>query len=84
MQEAHRRAYDAIKSARPELPVGLTLTTQDIQSAASPVLADHYRDLLYGDWTGVATTHADFFGVQPYTRLVFDENGLDRLQQAPS
>src|SRR6185312_10003940 len=27
MQEAHRRGYAAIKAARPDLPVGLTLTT---------------------------------------------------------
>jgi len=35
---AHRLAYDAIKSARPELPVGLTLTTQDIQTTGAPAL----------------------------------------------
>jgi beta-glucosidase len=73
---AHRLAYDAIKSARPELPVGLTLTTQDIQTTGAPALADHYRDLLYGDWVQVAREAADFFGVQPYTRLRFDEHGM--------
>jgi beta-glucosidase len=36
MIEAHRLAYDAIKQVRPALPVGLTLTTQDIQSAGIP------------------------------------------------
>lgn len=76
MQEAHRQAYDAIKTVHPSLPVGLTLTTQDIQSAGSPTLVEHYRGLLYGDWLEVARSHADFFGVQPYTRLVFDESGL--------
>jgi beta-glucosidase len=76
MQEAHRRAYAAIKSVRPDLPVGLTLTTQDIQSAGSPSLVELYRDRLYGDWLAVAQSHADFFGIQAYTRFVFDENGL--------
>lgn len=76
MQEAHRRAYDAIKAARPDLPVGITLTTQDIQSTGSPDLAETYRQRLYGDWVEVARTHADFFGVQTYTRFVFDETGM--------
>lgn len=76
MQEAHRIAYAAMKSARPELPVGLTLTTQDIQSVGSPALVEHYRGLLYGDWVQVARDHADFFGVQTYTRFRFDEHGM--------
>ena len=76
MQEAHRQAYAAIKAARPELPVGVTLTTQDIQSAGAPSLVADYERLLYGDWIGVARSHADFFGVQCYTRLVFDANGM--------
>lgn len=75
MQEAHRRGYDAIKSVTPELPVGITLTTQDIQSR-SPAIVEHYRDRLYGNWIDVARTHADFFGVQTYTRFRFDEQGM--------
>lgn len=76
LQEAHRQAYDAIKSARPDLPVGLTLTTQEIQSAGAPSLVAHYEEKLYGDWVNVARSHADFFGVQCYTRMVFDEKGI--------
>lgn len=75
-QEAHRLAYDAIKAVRPELPVGITLTTQDIQSAGDPALVARYEQALYGDWIQVSRTHADFFGVQCYTRLVFDEKGM--------
>lgn len=75
LQQAHRLAYDAIKQARPDLPVGLTLTTQDVQ-ADTPERAAHYRDRLYGDWVGVARSHADFFGVQTYTRFVFDQSGM--------
>jgi beta-glucosidase len=75
MQEAHRQGYDSIKAVRPQLPVGLTLTTQDIQSP-DPALVEHYRERLYGDWVEVARTHADFFGVQTYTRFVFDEQGM--------
>lgn len=75
MIEAHRRAYDAIKQARPSLPVGITLTTQDIQSD-DPKLVALYQRKLYGDWVEVARTHADFFGVQTYTRFVVDEHGV--------
>jgi beta-glucosidase len=76
MQQAHRDAYAAMKSVRPDLPVGITLTTQDIQSVGSPALTEHYRNLLYGDWVQVARDHADFFGVQTYTRFRFDERGM--------
>lgn len=76
MQEAHRRAYEAIKDARPSLPVGVTLTTQDIQSAGDPDLVAVYQRKLYGDWVDVARGHADFFGVQTYTRFVVDETGV--------
>jgi beta-glucosidase len=76
MQEAHRRGYDAIKAARPDLPVGLTLTTQDIQPVGPNSRADFYRDTLYGDWIKVARSHADFVGVQTYTRFLVDAAGL--------
>jgi beta-glucosidase len=76
MIEAHRQAYDVIKRVRPSLPVGVTLTTQDIQSATDPALVEVYQRRLYGDWVEVARTHADFFGVQTYTRFVVDENGV--------
>ena len=75
MQEAHRKAFDAIKAARPDLPVGLTLTTQDIQPVGPNSLAASVRDRLYGDWVGVARTHADFIGVQTYTRILVDATG---------
>ncbi len=67
---------DAIKAARPTLPVGLTLTTQDIQSTGAASWADTHRDKLYGDWVEVARTHADFVGVQTYTRFLVDAKGL--------
>jgi beta-glucosidase len=76
MQEAHRRGYDAIKAARPALPVGLTLTTQDIQSVGDPALVGDYRRRLYGDWVAVARSHADFFGVQTYTRFRVGPEGF--------
>jgi beta-glucosidase len=76
LQEAHRRGYAAIKTARPELPVGVTLTTQDIQSTGEASWADAARERLYGNWLNVARTHSDFIGVQPYTRFRVNETGL--------
>jgi beta-glucosidase len=76
MQEAHRRGYGAIKAARPDLPVGLTLTTQDVQAAGPDSRADEIRAALYGGWIEVARSHADFIGVQPYTRFLVDANGI--------
>lgn len=75
MQQAHRLAYAAIKEVRPTLPVGITLTTQDVQ-ADTPERAAYWRDKLYGGWVQVAREAADFFGVQTYTRFVFDANGM--------
>ncbi len=75
MQAAHRQAYAAIKEVRPTLPVGITLTTQDVQ-ADTPERAAYYRDKLYGEWVQVAREAADFFGVQTYTRFMFDANGV--------
>jgi beta-glucosidase len=76
LQEAHRKGFDAIKSARPALPVGLTLTTQDFLSTGEAAWADAWRDRLYGNWVDVARSHADFIGVQPYTRFRVNANGL--------
>jgi beta-glucosidase len=78
MQEAHRKGFAAIKAARPALPVGLTLTTQDIQAApgADPSVVPLWRDKLYGTWVDVAKSHADFIGVQTYTRFSVDANSM--------
>jgi beta-glucosidase len=76
MQEAHRKAYTAVKAVRPELLVGISLTTQDIQPVGPNSIADQITKQLYGDWVDVARTHADFVGVQPYTRFLVDDKGI--------
>lgn len=55
------------RRTRPNLPVGLTLTTQDIQTMGAPANVDKWRGRLYGDWINVARTHADFIGIQTYS-----------------
>lgn len=66
--DAHRKAYVAMKARRPDLPVGITLTMQDIQGVGRLNAAPIVRALLYGKWLRAARSHADFVGVQTYTR----------------
>ena len=73
--EAHRQAYQAIKAERNGLRVGVSLTTQAIE-AADPAIARAVEARLYGGWVEAATTHADFVGVQAYTRFRFDGSGF--------
>lgn len=76
LQQAHRKGYNAIKAARADLPVGITLTTQDVQSIGDEAWAEAGRRRLYGGWIEVARSHADFFGVQTYTRFRMNETGI--------
>jgi len=78
---AHRKAYQAMKAARPSLPVGVTLTTQEIQGldesgAEDPAITAAFEQQLYGDWVQAARDSADFIGVQAYTRLRFNRQGI--------
>jgi len=75
LQEAHRKGRKAIQAAHPDLPVGVTLTTQEIQSIGDPALAEEYRGKLYGSWVDVARNDADFIGVQTYTRILVGPDG---------
>jgi beta-glucosidase len=74
--DAHRRAYEAMKAACPALPVGISLTTQEIDAVGEDSLAEAMQTRLYGGWLDAARSHADFVGVQTYTRLRFDKSGL--------
>jgi beta-glucosidase len=61
---AHRKGRDAIKSARPECQVGVTLALQDEQSEPG---AEALRDQRRNDYYGVvldAVKGDDFIGVQ--------------------
>lgn len=66
--DAHKKAYVRMKARRPSLPVGLTLTMQDIQASGALSIAPLVRRMLYGGWLKAAQTHSDFVGVQTYTR----------------
>ena len=73
--EGHRKAYQAMKAARSSLPVGLSLTTQDIQAVGEDSVAPAIEARLYGGWLEAARDWADYIGVQPYLRLIYDSKG---------
>lgn len=73
--DGHRRAYQAMKAERSALPVGLSLTTQQIEAVGEGSIAPAMHARLYGGWIEAARSHADFVGVQTYMRLLFDSRG---------
>jgi beta-glucosidase len=72
--DAHHKAVAAMKAVRGQLPVGLTLTMQDIQGVGDGHVAQAVADALYGPWIEVGRK-ADFIGVQTYTRVLVGPNG---------
>jgi beta-glucosidase len=72
---AHAAGCDAIKSVRPDLPVGLSLAIQDDQVVGrAPSVRDRKRAECYGAWLEAAKQD-DFIGVQNYERVVYDAQG---------
>lgn len=69
--EAHAKAYQAIKAGPGDFPVGVTLTTQAIESVGDDSIAPEMEKTLYGGWWD-AVNASDFVGVQTYTRFRFD------------
>lgn len=78
--DAHRRAFEAIKSANDAIPTGLTLSMSDYQASpqdderavrrrdrAREVMEDVYLAEVAGD---------DFLGVQTYSRTRFGPDGM--------
>ena len=74
--DAHRKGYQAMKAERPALPVGVTLTTQEVQGVGPDSIAADVERRLYGGWIEAARDSADFVGVQTYSRLLIDHQGL--------
>ncbi len=70
----HRMGREAIKAVRPDLPVGVSLSMFDDQSAGKGSMRDAMRAKLYGAWLE-AVKHDDFLGVQNYERQVWTANG---------
>ena len=75
MLDAHARAYAAIKAAAPALPVGVTLSMQQIDGVGPDNLATQAEETIYGGWIAAARA-SDFVGVQTYSRLRIGAKGL--------
>lgn len=74
MLEGHRLGRAAIKAARSDLPVGVTLSVIDEQASGKRSLRDEVRQELYGAWLEAARGD-DFIGVQNYERAVWNDKG---------
>lgn len=72
--EAHRRARQAIKDVRPELPVGMTLAIPDDQAVGSDSRIEEKRATVYAPFFAEAR-HDDFLGVQTYSRSLVGADG---------
>lgn len=76
VMKAHQAARKAIKEANPDLQVGITLSLHDIQAKEGG------EDRAKEEWNEEFSHYLpyikedDFFGLQNYTRSVFDENGI--------
>lgn len=79
---AHRAAYEAIHQVKKSMQVGITVAMYDDQPAgASAATMARKREINYGPWLDLARTHADFVGVQCYTR---SRVGADAELPAPA
>jgi beta-glucosidase len=74
MIAAHKAGRAAIKSVRPDLPVGVSLAIGDDQAVGSTRKRDQVRSLAYGPWLEAAKGD-DFLGVQNYGRNQWNERG---------
>jgi beta-glucosidase len=75
MVAAHMRAVEAIRSAAPGVPVGLTLSMTDYQPAEGGEERTTDIRAVHEDVFLDATAGDDFLGVQTYTRMLIGPNG---------
>ena len=75
MMAAHREGVAAIKAARGELPVGVSLAIIDDQAVGRNSMRDAVREHYYGEWVRLAAATCDFIGVQNYERKAWNETG---------
>jgi beta-glucosidase len=76
----HKAGRAAIKSVRPDLPVGVSLSMFDDEAVGPNSRRDSVRQDLYGAWFE-AVHGDDFFGVQNYERVRWGADG--KLPPAP-
>jgi len=71
---AHDAGRKAIKAARSDLPVGLSLAVVDDEAVGASNLRDAVRATVYQPWLEIARDD-DFIGVQNYNRTRWDDRG---------
>ncbi len=74
LERAHAAGRAAIKSRRPDLPVGLSLAVVDDVADGDPTLRDRKRAECYGRWLELVRGD-DFVGVQNYERIHYGPDG---------
>jgi beta-glucosidase len=78
---AHDKGKDAMKSMRPDMPVGFNLAMSDDQAAPEDSHLEEKRAEVYGPWLEAAR-HCDYLGVQTYSRSIVGKRDLPAPQGA--
>lgn len=78
---AHAKARDAMKSVRPDMPVGFNLAMTDDQAPPEDSHVEEKRADVYGPWLEAAR-HCDYLGVQTYSRSIVGKKDLPAPQGA--
>jgi beta-glucosidase len=72
---AHDKARTAMKSVRPNMPVGFNLAMTDDQPAPEDSHLEEKRADVYAPWLEAAK-HCDYMGVQTYSRSIVGKKDL--------
>lgn len=72
---AHAKGREAMKSVRPQMPVGFNLAMSDDQPAPEDSHLEEKRADVYGPWLEAAK-HCDYLGVQVYSRSIVGKRDL--------
>jgi beta-glucosidase len=78
---AHAKGKDAMKSVRPDMPVGFNLAMTDDQPAPEDSHLEEKRADVYAPWLEAAK-HCDYLGVQTYSRSIVGKKDLPVPQGA--
>ena len=78
---AHTKGKAAMKSIRPNMPVGFNLAMSDDQPAPKDSRVAEKRADVYGPWLEAAK-HCDYLGVQTYSRAIVGKKDLPPPQGA--
>jgi beta-glucosidase len=75
--QGHALGYQAIKAARPQLPVGLSIAIADDQAVdGGEAMVARKRAIAYEPWFAALERNGDFIGVQTYTRELIGPDGV--------